>query len=286
MFERFTQGARRVIFFARYEASQYGSRFIETEHLLLGLFREGHSLVAKWFPGETDVEAAIRTEIEKRITPRERISTSVEVPVSAECKRVLILAADTSEQLGHQHVDLEHLLIAILRVETSVAAEILSAHGLKQGPVIERFAKAPQQRNLSDDKASALPTLESFLSGLKSLNTENLISFFAKKAQVIDSSGKQWNRDEIWKTFETLFAPYGKKNASYVVEATLADTRELCVASIRWNNALLASEQRAWMHRMSVVLEFGTDDWEILLLQVTPLDVAASRQAGGTDTAR
>jgi ATP-dependent Clp protease ATP-binding subunit ClpC len=53
MFERYTEGARRAIFFARFEASQYGSQFIETEHLLLGLLREGRSL-AKWFPGETD----------------------------------------------------------------------------------------------------------------------------------------------------------------------------------------------------------------------------------------
>jgi hypothetical protein len=66
----------------------------------------------------------------------------------------------------------------------------------------------------------------------------------------------------------------------------LADTRDLFVANIRWNNALLASEQRAWMHRMSVVLVFGTDDWEILLVQVTPGDVLAFRQASGTGTAR
>jgi hypothetical protein len=229
---------------------------------------------------------AIRADIEKRITPRERISTSIEVPVSAECKSVLILAADTSKELGHQHVDLEHLLIAILRVENSLAAKILLAHGLKPGQLIERFAKLPPPRNLSVHKASALPTLESFLSGLKSLDAENLISFFAKNAQVIDPSGKRWNRDEIRTGFETLFAHYGKRNASYVIEAMLADTRDLFVANIRWNNALLASEQRAWMHRMSVVLVFGTDDWEILLVQVTPGDVLAFRQASGTGTAR
>jgi hypothetical protein len=285
MFERYTQGARRVVFFANFEARLYGSPCIETEHLLLGLLREGRSL-EKWFPGELNVEPAIRREIEERIIRREQIEESRETPLSHESEKALVLAADTADQLGHHDIDLEHLLIAILRVETSVAAQILLAHGLTPGPMIERFANRPLPRNLRDDKGSALPTLESFLSGLKSLNSENLISFFAENAQFIDSAGKRWNRDEISTGFETLFAPYGKKNATYVIEATLADTPELFVASIRWNNALLASEQRAWMHRMSVVLIAGTNDWEILLVQVTPLDVSVFRQASGTDSAR
>ena len=76
MFERYTEKARRVIFFARYEASQYGSPYIETEHLLLGLLREDRAL-AKKFLGEVNSEEGIRAEIEKHITPRERLSTSV-----------------------------------------------------------------------------------------------------------------------------------------------------------------------------------------------------------------
>jgi hypothetical protein len=114
-------------------------------------------------------------------------------------------------------------------------------------------------------------TLNSFLAGLKWLNSEDLISFFAKNAEFIDASGKRWNREEIGKGFETLLAPYAKKNASYVVEATLAETSELLIANVLWENALLASEQRAWMHRMSVVLLPETDDWQILLVQVTPV---------------
>ena len=66
MFERYTERARRVIFFARYEASNYGSRHIETEHLLLGLLREDREL-GKWFP-ESDYQSKIRAEIERRIT--------------------------------------------------------------------------------------------------------------------------------------------------------------------------------------------------------------------------
>jgi hypothetical protein len=55
-----------------------------------------------------------------------------------------------------------------------------------------------------------------------------------------------------------------------VVEATLSDAHNVFVATVRWNNALLASEQRAWMHRMTLVLLREADNWEILSVQVTP----------------
>src|ERR1700760_5034757 len=91
MFERYTEKARRVIFFARYEPSQYGSPYIETEHLLLGLMREDKALANRFLRQQGSIES-IRKEIEARITIRERISTSVEVPLSAECKRILNMA--------------------------------------------------------------------------------------------------------------------------------------------------------------------------------------------------
>ena len=273
MFERYTEKARRVIFFARYEASNYGSRSIETEHLLLGLLREDRQL-AKRFLGEGNVTVDIRAEIEKRIIREERIAVSVEIPLSAECRNALYLAGESAERLGHRHVETEHLLIGILLVEGSLAAQILEARGVKPGPILEHLARASTSSTpkfQSRATASASLRLDSFLAGLKWLKSEELISFFAKNAEFIDVSGKRWNREEIWKGFETLFAPYAKKNASYVIEATIADTNELFVAIVLWKNALLASEQRAWMHRMSVVLLPGADDWEILLAQVAPV---------------
>src|SRR5256886_353965 len=106
MFERYTEKARRVIFFARYEASQYGSPYIETEHLLLGLLREDRAL-AKRILGEVNPEEGIRAEIERHTTSRERISTSVEVPLTLESKKILKLAAEEADRLGHRHIGTE-----------------------------------------------------------------------------------------------------------------------------------------------------------------------------------
>src|SRR5512141_202322 len=97
MFERYTEKARRVIFFARYEASQYGSPFIETEHLLLGCLREDRSFATRLladFPWEQ-----VRKDINKA-SPRFRnkISTSVDMPLSNESKRALAYAAEEAER--------------------------------------------------------------------------------------------------------------------------------------------------------------------------------------------
>jgi ATP-dependent Clp protease ATP-binding subunit ClpC len=93
MFERYTERARRVLFFARYEASQLGSISIETEHLLLGLIREGKGLTSRIFARSHLSLENIRKDIEGRTVFREKVSTSVEIPFSAETKRVLQVAA-------------------------------------------------------------------------------------------------------------------------------------------------------------------------------------------------
>ncbi|MGH9682613.1 MAG: ATP-dependent Clp protease ATP-binding subunit [Candidatus Acidiferrales bacterium] len=145
MFERYTEKARRVIFFARYEASQYGSPYIETEHLLLGLLREDKALANRFLRSHGSIES-IRKEIEARITVRERISTSVEVPLSQECKRILNFAAEEAERLGHKHVGTEHLLLGVLREEKSFGAEILLERGLRLSTVREELSRSAGEK--------------------------------------------------------------------------------------------------------------------------------------------
>src|SRR6266852_2108593 len=145
VFERYTEKARRVIFFARYEASQYGSPYIETEHLLLGLMREDKALANRFLRSHGSIES-IRKEIEQRITIRERISTSVEVPLSQESKRILNYATEEAERLGHKHVGTEHLLLGILREEKCFGAEILQERGLRLSALREELARSAGEK--------------------------------------------------------------------------------------------------------------------------------------------
>src|SRR5215468_6217290 len=112
MFERYTEKARRVIFFARYEASQFGSPYIETEHLLLGLIREDKALTNRFLRSHAAVES-IRKQIEGHTTVREKTAASVDLPLTDECKRALDFAAKEAEKLSHKHIGTEHLLLGL-----------------------------------------------------------------------------------------------------------------------------------------------------------------------------
>jgi trans-2,3-dihydro-3-hydroxyanthranilate isomerase len=139
MFERYTERARRVIFFARYEASYYGATTIESEHLLLGLLREDQPMVASFIPSAKAAEE-IRAEVEKHSTIRPKVSTSIDLPLTDECKRTLAYAAEESQRLTHRTIGTEHILLGLLRVETSLAARILRGRGVDIAQIRETLA--------------------------------------------------------------------------------------------------------------------------------------------------
>jgi len=151
MFEKYTEKARRVIFFGRYEASQFGSPYIETEHLLLGLLREDKALTNRFLREPTPVEN-IRKQIEAKTVVREKVSTSVDLPLSNENKRVLAYAAEESERLSHRHIGTEHLLLGLLREEGSLAARILNEHGVRLSAVREELAGALQNAEVIEPR--------------------------------------------------------------------------------------------------------------------------------------
>ncbi len=142
MFERYTEKARRVIFFARYEASQFGSPYIETEHLVMGLLREDKALTNRFLRSQGSAES-IRKQIEAHTVVREKVATSVDLPVSNESKRVLAYAAEEAERLGHKHIGTEHLLLGLLREEGCFGAQILQERGLQLEKVREEIARVP-----------------------------------------------------------------------------------------------------------------------------------------------
>jgi len=130
MFERYTEKARRVIFFARYEASEFGSPYIESEHLLLGLLRESKALSAKLLANAPATADTIRKQIERQTTVRKKIPTSVDLPINEECKRVLLHASEEAERLGHKYVGTEHLLLGLLLEKECYAAHLLNESGV------------------------------------------------------------------------------------------------------------------------------------------------------------
>src|ERR1700750_637546 len=175
MFERYTERARRVLFFARYEASQLGSISIETEHLLLGLIREGKGLTSRIFARSHLSLESIRKEIEGRTVFREKVSTSVEIPFSAETKRVLQFAAEEADRLLHNYIGTEHLLLGILREERSVAATILMEKGMRLNTVREDIVALLNEKTTLTRSVKETPLLAEFSRDLTESAMKNML---------------------------------------------------------------------------------------------------------------
>ena len=141
MFERFTEKARRVIFFARYEASAFGSHEIAPEHLLLGFLRENASTANQYFGSPTAPES-IRSRLTEQLPRGEKVSTSVDLPLSKDSHRVLAHAIQASDHLGQKEVAPAHLLIGLLRLETSLAAIVLREHEVTVEMLSEKLKQA------------------------------------------------------------------------------------------------------------------------------------------------
>jgi len=130
MFERYTERARRVLFFARYESSQLGALSIETEHLLLGLLREGKGVTRRLIEEAGLSPETLRNDVLNRRSRAARVPTSVEIPFSDQAKQALQYAAEEADGLEHSYIGTEHLLLGLLRDESSLAGSVLVAHGL------------------------------------------------------------------------------------------------------------------------------------------------------------
>jgi len=169
VFERYTERARRVIFFARYEASQFGSTTIETEHFLLGLIREDKNLTNRFLRNSSSIET-LRNEITGRTTIREKVSTSIDLPLSNECKRILAFANEEAGNLNHRHIGTEHLLLGILSEEKCLASEILVNRGLRLEAIREELARSSP----APDEGASFLSPASSKAGL-SLNVQGLV---------------------------------------------------------------------------------------------------------------
>ncbi|HTZ73699.1 MAG TPA: Clp protease N-terminal domain-containing protein [Candidatus Aquilonibacter sp.] len=193
MFERYTEKARRVIFFARYYASEFGSSHIDTEHLLLGILKEDRTLASRLVHkfGESK---SIRDEIADRIERGERIATTVEIPLSQQSKQALIYAAEEADQLGHERIGSEHLLLGLLRTENTRAAQILREHEIDMSAVRGILGEAGtegapgSERNLALVIVPFQVALERVMAAWKAKDVPTL-------AQCFRENGHLWNLD-------------------------------------------------------------------------------------------
>ncbi|MDP3789706.1 MAG: Clp protease N-terminal domain-containing protein, partial [Candidatus Omnitrophota bacterium] len=130
MFNRFTERARKVILLAKEEAKRFNHDYIGTEHILLGLVREGEGVAAAVLENLGLSSEKIRTEVEKLVQTGPSTIISGDIPFTPKAKKVMELAMDEAVSLGHNYVGTEHLLLGLLREGEGVASQVLINLGL------------------------------------------------------------------------------------------------------------------------------------------------------------
>src|ERR1041385_7749137 len=137
MFERFTDRARKVMALANQEAQRFNHEYIGTEHILLGLVKEGSGVGANVLKN-LDVDLRkVRLEVEKLVKSGPDMVTMGKLPQTPRAKKVIEYAIEEARNLGHNYVGTEHLLLGLLREKDGVAAQVLMNLGLKLEEVRE-----------------------------------------------------------------------------------------------------------------------------------------------------
>jgi uncharacterized protein (TIGR03435 family) len=211
MFDRFSARAARVLFHARSEAGQLGSRVIEPEHMLLGVLDEGRGLGSRILARTSDDLGHLRSEIVGRLTSHEKVPETDEIQLSASCQRVLQYAVEEADRLTHDHIGTEHLLLGLLREEQGLAAEVLAARGLRIEGVREAIVES-LNRGEQPEPPGPPPT---------PANTYKWpwIPFVPSRMVHILQSGAQWPTPPVINFTGTHFSAFGYTLEDIIVRA-------------------------------------------------------------------
>jgi len=141
MFNKFTERARKVILLAKQEAKRFNHDYIGTEHILLGLLREGEGVAAAVLQSLGMNLNNIRLEVEKLVQLGPTTVVSGDLPFTPKAKKVMELAMEEARTLGHNYIGTEHLLLGLIREGEGVASQVFMNMGLDLEKVREEVIK-------------------------------------------------------------------------------------------------------------------------------------------------
>ena len=177
MFNRFTERARKVIILAKEEARRFNHDYIGTEHILLGLIREGEGVAATVLQKIGISLENIRLEIEKLVQPGPTTQIIGDIPFTPRAKKALELAAEEARALGHNYIGTEHLLLGLIREGEGIASQVLLNLGMDlntvRNEVMELLGSALPGFGQAQQQKTKTPALDAFGRDLTALAKEN-----------------------------------------------------------------------------------------------------------------
>jgi len=172
MWQRFTERARKVVFYAQEEAQKFGEGYVSTEHLLLGLVRESDSVAARVLEKLGVSLNRIRAEVEKQL-PRGDARPSQDMTLTPRAKRVIDLAYDEARNLNNNYIGTEHLLLGLIREGDGLAGRVLA----KLGVELEKARREVMSLQDNDTQTKSSGGSRSSGSGSGSTKTQTLDEF-------------------------------------------------------------------------------------------------------------
>src|SRR5262245_30908915 len=199
MYERFTDRARKVMQLANQEAQRFNHEYIGTEHVLLGLVKEGSGVAANVLKNLDIDLRKIRLEVEKLVQSSPEVGTPGKLPQTPRAKKVIEYSIEEARNLSHNYVGTEHLLLGLLREQEGVAAQVLMNLGLRLEDVREEVLNllghnmetdessesSPGERQATKGK-SKTPALDSFGRDLTELAREGKLDPVIGRAKEIE----------------------------------------------------------------------------------------------------
>ncbi|MDD5196234.1 MAG: ATP-dependent Clp protease ATP-binding subunit [Candidatus Omnitrophica bacterium] len=193
MFNRFTERARKVIILAKEEARRFNHDYIGTEHILLGLIREGEGVASTVLQKLGLSLENIRLEVEKLVQPGPTTQIIGDIPFTPRAKKALELAAEEARSLGHNYIGTEHLLLGLIREGEGIASQVLLNLGLDlnsvRNEVMELLGSAlPGGQGLpgGQQAKSKTPALDAFGRDLTALAKEDKLDPVIDRMQEIE----------------------------------------------------------------------------------------------------
>jgi ATP-dependent Clp protease ATP-binding subunit ClpC len=162
MFKRFTERARRVIILAREEAERHHHEYLGTEHILLGMLKDGGGIAITVLQKAGLGVDQIRLEVERHL-PRNANSLIVgEIPFTPKAKKVLEYAVEEARLMGHNYIGTEHLLLGLLKEKEGIAAKVLNSLGVRLVETREKILNLLQEPTTKTREKSKTPALDEF----------------------------------------------------------------------------------------------------------------------------
>ncbi|MEK6545030.1 MAG: ATP-dependent Clp protease ATP-binding subunit, partial [Nitrospinota bacterium] len=162
MFKKFTERARRVIILAREEAEKYQHEYLGTEHILLGIIKDGGGIAILVLQRLGVDIKQLKPEIERNLPHGLNTLVIGDIPFTSRAKKVLEYAVEEAGFMGHSYIGTEHLLIGLIREKNGVAYRILSSFGLQYSDIKEQTISLLREPVSQNKEASRTPALDEF----------------------------------------------------------------------------------------------------------------------------